>query len=221
MKVLVIDIGGSNAKLRATGQTARTKLPTGPACTPDHLLADLAAATAGWDYDAVTIGFPAPVVDGRLPFEPTNLGPGWVDFRFDLALGKPVKLLNDAAMQAVGCYQSGRLLFLSLGTGLGSALIADHHVIPLELCELRWTRRSTIEDQLGKASLRRLGRPRWEQLVHTTVAMLRRAFLPDAVVIGGGGSKHLKHLPPDTIRGDNTHALDGGELVWTDSRFRV
>lgn len=221
MNVLVLDVGGSNLKLRVTGQPARTKLPTGPQYNPDRLLADLAMATRDWHYDAVTIGFPAPVVDGRLPFEPQNLGTGWVGFPFQEALGKPVKLLNDAAMQAVGCYAGGRLLFLSLGTGLGSALIADHHIVGLELCQLRWTKRTNIEHQLGKAALRRLGRPRWEKIVHTVVEMLRKAFVPDDLVLGGGGAKHLKHLPAHARRGGNEHALDGGELVWTDPRFRI
>jgi predicted NBD/HSP70 family sugar kinase len=221
VNVLVLDIGGSNVKLRMTGQSERTKIPTGPDYTPKQLVADIGKATRGWDFEAVTVGFPAPVTDGQIPFEPKNLGRGWVDFRFEKAFGKPVKLVNDAAMQAVGCYEGGRMLFLSLGTGLGSALIADHHVIGLELSELRWSKQSTLEDRVGKASILELGRETWEESVHDTVALLRAAFLPDSIVIGGGGARLLKKLPKRTQRGHNDQALRGGELLWTESRFRI
>ena len=139
MKVLVLDIGGSNVKLGLTGEKVGTKFATGPNYTPDRLLGDLAKATAGWDYDVVSVGFPGPVIDGRIPYEPLNLGDGWVNIRFDEALGRPVKLINDAAMQAVGCYAGGRLLFLSLGTGLGSALIVDFP--STDLCLPSWQRK--------------------------------------------------------------------------------
>lgn len=221
MKVLVLDIGGSNVKLRVTGQAAVTKFPTGPRYTPERLLADLTAVTGDWDHDVVSVGFPAPVVAGGIPREPQNLGCGWVGFRFEEALGRPVKLINDAAMQAVGCYQGGTMLFMSLGTGLGSALIADYQVLALELCELRWSRQATLEDQLGKAAVKRLGRARWETSVHAAAAMLRDAFVVDEVVIGGGGAKHLKHLPAWARRAHNRDALTGGEVLWTEARFRT
>ena len=137
MKVLVLDIGGSNVKLRVTGREETAKIATGRKFTPARLLAGFEKVAKGWKYEAVSVGFPAPVVGGSIPVEPKNLGRGWVGFGFEEALGRPVKLLNDAAMQAVGCYQGGTMLFLSLGTGLGSAVIADYHVVPLELSELR------------------------------------------------------------------------------------
>ena len=221
MKVLVLDIGGSNVKLRVTGQPKRSRIPTGPGYTPELLVADLGTATRGWDFDAVSVGFPAPVIKGRIPFEPQNLGSGWVDFRFDEALGKPVKLINDAAMQAIGCYEGDRMLFLSLGTGLGAALIADYHVIALELCDLRWSKNQTLEEQLGKAALKQLGPVSWEEDVQSTITMLREAFLPDSIVIGGSGAKLLKSLPEDVRRGHNKRAIEGGELLWTDQRLRL
>lgn len=220
-KVLVLDVGGSNVKLRLSGETDRLKIRTGGGCTPDRLVADIKAQTSGWRYDAATIGFPAPVIEGRIPFEPQNLGEGWVDFNFEQALGCPVRLVNDAAMQAVGCYEGGRMLFLSLGTGLGSALVVDHQVVGLELCELRWDRKESLEQRLGKAGLRRLGRSCWERCVHEAAALLRRAFLPDSVVVGGGSAKHLEHLPDWIRRASNEQALAGGERLWTDPRFVV
>ena len=221
VKVLVLDIGGSNVKLRMTGQSERTKIPTGPDYTPKHLMADLKEVTRGWKFEAVTVGFPAPVIDGKIPFEPKNLGRGWVDFRFEKAFGKPVKLINDAAMQAVGCYEGDRMLFLSLGTGLGSALISNHHVIGLELSELRWSKQSTLEDRVGKASITELGLETWEESVHAAATVLRDAFLPDSIVIGGGGVKLLKKLPKRARRGHNDQAFRGGELLWSDVRFQV
>jgi len=220
-RVLVLDVGGSNVKLRLSGESGRLKIRTGRGYTPDRLVADLREQTSGWHYDAATIGFPAPVIEGRIPYEPNNLGPGWVDYRFEDALGCPVRLVNDAAMQAVGCYEGGRMLFLSLGTGLGSALIIDHQVVGLELCELRWDRKESLDQRLGKAGLRCMGRSRWERCVLEALAMLRRAFLPDSIVVGGGSVKHLRHLPDWVRRASNQDALAGGELLWTDPRFVV
>ena len=221
MKVLVLDIGGSNVKMRMTGQEERTKFPTGPDFTPKDLLAGLKQHAAGWDFDALTVGVPAPVVGGRIPREPKNLGSGWVDFDFERELGKPVKLLNDAAMQAVGCYQGGRMLFLSLGTGLGSALISDYHVIALELCELRWSGNSTIESRLTKAERKRVGRAAWEESFHVIAGMLRSSLLPDSIVVGGGEASRLKRLPMDGRRVDNNMALEGGERLWAEPRFQL
>lgn len=221
MKVLVLDIGGSNVKMRVTGQEERTKFPTGPDYSPKQLVSDLSKYAKGWEFDAVTVGFPAPIIAGTIPVEPKNLGTGWVDFDFEKSLGKPVKLINDAAMQACGCYDGGRMLFLSLGTGLGTALISDYHVIALELCELRWSKAATIEEQVGKAEMKRIGKSQWEENVHTVVEMLRKALLPDSIAIGGGGAKYLKKLPKKARRGDNNMALDGGEAVWFEPRYRV
>lgn len=221
MKVLVLDIGGSNVKMRMTGQDDRTKFSSGAEFSPKDLLAGLEAHAGGWDFDAVTVGFPAPVIGGRLPREPKNLGSGWVDFVFEAELGKPVKLINDAAMQAVGCYEGGRMLFMSLGTGLGTALISDYHVIALELCELRWSKSATIESQLAKAEKKRVGRATWEENFHAVADMLRKSLLPDSIVVGGGEAKHLKELPADARRVDNNMALEGGEALWFEPRFQV
>ena len=221
MNVLVLDIGGTNVKARCGGQGQVTRFRTGPAYGPRDLVRDLEAASGAWDYGAVTIGFPAPVVEGRLPTEPQNLGPGWVGFDFAAALGRPVRLINDAAMQAVGCYRGGRLLFLSIGTGLGSALVVDHQVIGLELCELRWAREVTLEERLRKAACKERGRSRWERSLHEAVELLRRAFLPDDIVIGGGGAKQVKRLPDGCRRGSNLDAMEGGEILWRDPRFRI
>ena len=221
MKVLVLDIGGSNLKFRVSGQTRRGKIPTGPDYSPVEMMDDLADEIDDWDFDAVTVGFPAPVVEGRIAREPQNLGVGWTAFRFEKAFGGAVKIINDAAMQAVGSYRGGRMLFLSLGTGLGSALIVDYHVVPLELCELRWSRSKTLEDRVGKEALFALGRDEWESGVWEAVAMLRDAFVPDSIAIGGGAAKLLRSLPADVRRGHNDWALDGGELLWTNPRFRL
>ena len=221
MNILVLDIGGTNVKARCTGQDVVTRFRTGPGYGPRELVRDLAGAAADWDYEGVTIGFPAPVVGGRLPCEPQNLGPGWVGFDFAAALGRPVRLINDAAMQAIGCYRGGRMLFLSIGTGLGSALIVDHQVIGLELCELRWARQVTLEERLRKAACKEMGRPRWERSLHEAADLLRRAFLPDEIAIGGGGAKHIKRLPEGCRRTSNAEALAGGELLWNEPKFRV
>jgi predicted NBD/HSP70 family sugar kinase len=219
--ILVLDIGGSNVKLRISGENGRTKIPTGPDYTPKQLMKDVAAATKGKKFDAVSIGVPSPVVAGKITEEPQNLGPGWADFRFKKAFGKPVKLVNDAAMQAVGAYEGGRMLFLSLGTGLGSALVADHHVIALELCELRWSAKETIEDRVNKTALLSLDREQWEKNVHSVVKMLRKALLPDSIAIGGGGAKFLSRPPKACRLGNNSWALAGGERLWSDRKFRI
>ena len=221
MKVLVLDIGGSNVKMRMTGQEERSKFPSGPDYSPKQLVADLAKHAKGWEVDAVTIGFPAPIIGGKIPREPKNLGTGWVDFDFEEALGKPVKLINDAAMQAVGCYEGGRMLFMSLGTGLGTALISDYHVIALELCELRWSKNATIESQVTKAEKKRVGRAQWEVNFHIIAEMLRKSLLPDTIVIGGGEAKQLKTVPKKSRRVDNNMALEGGEAVWFEPKYQL
>jgi len=221
MNVLVLDIGGTNLKFRLSSQLGKFKIPTGPQYTPEQMMDELGEEIEPWDYDVVTAGVPAPVVDGRIDSEPQNLGLGWMGFCFEEAFKCPVRLINDAAMQAVGCYEGGRMLFLSLGTGLGSALIVDYHVVPLELCGLRWSETQTLEDRVGKAALLSLGRDAWEEGVLASVAMLRNAFVPDSIVIGGGAAKFLGPLPADVRVGHNNHALDGGEMLWNDERFRI
>jgi polyphosphate glucokinase len=167
-----------------------------------------------WTYDVITIGYPGPVINGRLALEPRNLGSGWVDFDFAAHFGKPVKLINDAAMQALGSYEGGRMLFLGLGTGLGSALIIENVVAPLELAHLPYKKGRTFEDYVGLRGLKRLGKKKWQKAVEDVVARLQAALVADSVVLGGGNAKLLKRLPPGARMGDNRNAFLGGVRVW-------
>ena len=213
MKVLVLDVGGTNLKLRLSGEAVPTKIPSGKSFTPRDLVTAVKEVMAGKTYDAVSIGFPAAVVKGRIAHEPHNLGPGWVKFDFQKALGKPVKLINDAAMQALGSYEGGTMLFLGLGTGLGSALVTGGKVAPLELAHLPY-RKGEYEDYVGLRGLEKYGKKKWREHVKTVVALLKAALVADYVVLGGGQTKLLKELPPDCRRGDNANAFKGGERVW-------
>lgn len=213
MKVLVLDVGGTNLKLRLSGEAVPTKIPSGKSFTPRDLVTAVKEVMAGKTYDAVSIGFPAAVVKGRIAHEPHNLGPGWVKFDFQKALGKPVKLINDAAMQALGSYEGGTMLFLGLGTGLGSALVTGGKVAPLELAHLPY-RKGEYEDYVGLRGYERYGKKKWRGNVNTVVALLKAALVADYVVLGGGQTKLLKELPPDCRRGDNANAFKGGERVW-------
>ena len=190
MNVLVIDIGGTSVKLLATGRDAPRKFPSGPGLTPGRMVGGVVQAAAGWDYEAVSIGYPGPVMHGRPVSDPVNLGPGWVGFDFAAAFGRPAKVVNDAAMQALGSYEGGKLLFLGLGTGLGSALIADGVIEPMELAHLPY-RKATFEDYVGIRGLKRLGKKKWRRAVADVVARLRAALEPDSVVLGGGNVLRL------------------------------
>jgi len=170
-----------------------------------------------WQYDVVSIGIPGPVMHGRPTADPINIGGGWRRFDFKKVFRKPVKLINDAAMQALGSYEGGRMLFVGLGTGLGSALIVDGVVVPLELSEMRYSRRKTLEDVLGKRGLRKIGLARWQKAVEAVIANLKAAFVADYVMIGGGNVKKLKHLPAGARRGSNSHAFRGGVRLWQQS----
>jgi predicted NBD/HSP70 family sugar kinase len=214
MKILVIDVGGNNVKVRVQGSDETRKFPSGLELTPAHLLEGLWAVTADWDYDRITIGFPAPVRGSRIHQEPVNLGKGWVGFDFAAALGRPVRLINDAAMQALGSYEGGRMLFLGLGTGLGSAMVLDGVVAPLELGHLPYRKGRSFEEYLGEAARQRLGRVRWQEMVFDVVERFRDAFLVDYVVLGGGNAKKLDELPPGCRRGSNENAFVGGVRVW-------
>jgi polyphosphate glucokinase len=214
MKVLVIDVGGTNIKLFATGQSEIRKFPSGPHMTAEQMVEGVRREAAGWEYDVITIGYPGPVVHGKLVLEPRNLGPGWVDFDFAARLGRPVKLINDAAMQALGSYEGGRMLFLGLGTGLGSALVIDSVVVPLELAHLPYKKGRTFEDYVGLRGLLRLGKKKWQAAVEDVVARLQSALVADSVVLGGGNARKLKRLPPGARMGDNQNAFLGGERLW-------
>jgi predicted NBD/HSP70 family sugar kinase len=214
MKVLVIDIGGTHVKLLATGHKQRVEFPSGPKMTPVKMVAATRAATADWKYDAVSFGYPGPVVQGCPISEPRHLGSGWVGFDFKKALRRPVKIVNDAAMQALGSYQGGRMLFLGLGTGLGSALIVDNVLEPMELGHLPYKKGRTYEDYLGQSGLDRQGRKKWRHQVNEVVHQLKSALQADYVVLGGGNARLLKKLPPGARLGANSNAFRGGYRLW-------
>jgi polyphosphate glucokinase len=213
MNILAIDIGGTWVKLLLTGQTEPTKLPSGPAFTPQQLVTDVKRATAGWTYDVVSIGLPAPVVNNRPLREPWNLGAGWVGFDFQRALGCVVRVVNDAAMQALGSYRGGKMLFLGLGTGLGSCMVVDGIVEPMELGHLPYED-ATFEDYVGIRGLERLGKAKWRERVTDVVARLVAALEPDDVVLGGGNVNNLGPLPPGCRAGDNENAFAGAFRLW-------
>ena len=214
MKVLVIDIGGTSIKILATGHPTPIKLPSGPRLTPNQMIRLVLAAIDGWDYSVVSIGYPGPVKDNKPAAEPKNLGRGWVAFDFGKAFDRPVKVLNDAAMQALGSYKHGRMLFLGLGTGLGTTLIIDGIVAPMELAHLPYKNGRTYEEYLGKAGLRRGGKKRWRKNVADVTRRFKAALEADDVVIGGGNAKLLKRLPPGVRSVNNQHAFVGGFRLW-------
>ncbi len=214
MNILVIDIGGTNVKILATGQSEVRKVSSGPKLTPTQMVAKVRALAKGWSYEAVAIGYPGLVLDGKPALEPKNLGPGWVGFDFAKRFRCPVKLINDAAMQALGGYEGGRMLFLGLGTGLGSTLIVDGVVAPMELAHLPYKKGETFEDFVGLRGLERLGKKKWRQEVAEVVACLKAALVADYVVLGGGNAKKLDTLPPDSRLGTNSNAFTGGFRLW-------
>jgi polyphosphate glucokinase len=213
MKILVIDVGGTNIKLRRSGNDEVRKIPSGPGLTARQLVKDVKAATLDWKFDAVSIGYPGPVADDEILKEPVNLGAGWMGYDFG-ALGKPYKIINDAAMQALGSYEGGRMLFLGLGTGLGSTLIVEHVVVALELGHLPYKKDKSFEEYVGTAGLKRLGRKKWHAAVFDVVARLKDAFVADYIVLGGGNVKKLDDMPPGARAGDNNNAFIGGERLW-------
>jgi polyphosphate glucokinase len=221
MKVLVIDVGGTHVKLLASGEKAVRKLPSGSTLTAAQMVEAVLWAVNDWTFESVSIGYPGPVVAERPALEPHNLGPGWVGFDFDTAFGKPVKVINDAAMQALGSYTGGRMLFLGLGTGLGSAMILDKVIAPLELAHLPYRKGYTFEDYLGLRGLKRLGKRKWRRAVDDVVSRLQAALLMDYVVLGGGNVKKLKHLPAGARMGDNQNAFLGGFRLWTGLEYET
>jgi polyphosphate glucokinase len=216
LPILVVDVGGTSVKLYLSETGVRTQFSSGPTLTPEDLVFGVKTHTSGWAYDRVTLGIPSPVVRDRVMEEPWNLGPGWVGFEFAAAFGVPVKLVNDAAMQALGSYEGGRMLFLGLGTGLGSALIVERVVAPLELAHLPYKKGRTFEDYVGIRGLKRLGKKKWQKAVEDVIARLQAALIADYVVLGGGNSKRLERLPPGARLGDNQNAFIGGYRMWED-----
>jgi polyphosphate glucokinase len=218
MKVLVIDVGGTNLKVSLGGPEPPLKIPSGPTLDAPRMARDVLAATTGWDYEVVSIGYPGPVAQGRPAEEPKNLAPGWVAFDYEAAFGRPVRVINDAAMQALGSYEGGHMLFLGLGTGLGSALVYDGVLAPLELAHMPYRKGRTYEDYLGLRGYKRLGRKKWQEHVEDVVAILKHGLQVEYVVLGGGQTKNLKGLPPDTRLGSNANAIKGGLRLWNDSQ---
>jgi polyphosphate glucokinase len=213
-KVLVLDVGGTNIKVQATGQKQPRKIPSSPDMTAKDMVRDVKAATRDWKYDRVSIGYPGPVTAGHPVREPVNLGGGWVGFNYKKALGCPVRIVNDAAMQALGSYHGGRMLFLGLGTGLGSAMIVDGILEPMELAHLPYKHGKTYEEYLGLRGLKRLGKKKWRKEVFKITEQLIGALQADYVVLGGGNAKKLKKLPPGARMGRNENAILGGFRLW-------
>jgi hypothetical protein len=212
-RILVIDIGGSNVKLMISRHEKR-KFKSGPNLTPRGIVAEMKPLVSDWKFNAISIGFPAPVRDGRILSEPKHLGRGWVRFDFEKAFGKPVRIINDAAMQALGSYHGRRMLFLGLGTGLGSALVWSNYVLALELGDLPYSNGSIIEDYLGKPGLARLGEKIWRRDVEHALVQLKKSLIADYIVLGGGNAKKLDELPEGVERGHNRNAFLGGTRLW-------
>jgi polyphosphate glucokinase len=211
--VLAVDVGGSHVKVLTSDETERRRAPSGPTLTASEMVAAALEAAGDWKWDVVAVGIPAPVHGGRVATEPFNLGKGWVGFDYEAAFGAPTKVMNDAAMQALGSYEEGTMLFLGLGTGLGSALIADGVLEPMEIGHLPF-KKQTFEDYLGDRGRKKLGRKRWEKLVSEATEHLTAALEPDYVVLGGGNAVKLKDLPPNARLGSNDNAFTGGFRIW-------
>jgi predicted NBD/HSP70 family sugar kinase len=216
VKILVVDVGGNNVKLLATGHKAPQKFPSGPDLTPARMVAGIKKTIPDWNWDVATIGYPGSVRDGRPALEPKNLGEGWLRYNYRRAFGKPVRIINDAAMQALGSYEGGRMLFLGLGTGLGAALVLEGLVQPLEIAHLQYREGKTYEQFLGKRAQDQMGKKRWRKMVDEIVMALYAAFQVDEVVLGGGNAKQLKEIPDVARLGSNRNAFAGGFRLWTD-----
>jgi len=213
MRVLAVDVGGRHVKALVQGESDRRRFRSSPELTPGQMVEGTLALVDGWDFDHVSVGVPAPVADGSVVREPVNLGPGWQGFDFEAAFGRPTKVMNDAAMQALGSYDGGRMLFLGLGTGLGSTMIVDGVIVPMELGHLPF-RRATFEEYVGRAARQRLGPKRWRAAALETIQHLSAALLPDYVVLGGGLADELDDLPAGVRVGGNELAFVGGFRLW-------
>jgi len=212
--ILVVDVGGTHVKALATGHRTPVRIESGSKMTAKEMVRAVREATTGWRYSVVSIGYPGPVLHGKPVSEPRHLGEGWVGFDFKKAFGCPVRVINDAAMQALGSYKGGRMLFLGLGTGLGSALIVDGMLEPMELAHLPYKKGRTYEDYVGQAALQRSGRKKWRRHVADVVTRLKAALEADDVVVGGGNAKKLRTLPKGVRLGSNANAFVGGYRLW-------
>jgi predicted NBD/HSP70 family sugar kinase len=216
MKILVIDVGGTTIKLLATGHRRPVKIPSGPQMTPSRMVKLVRRAVKDWEYSVVSIGYPGPVRRGKVIKEPKNLGRGWMKFDFRKAFGRPVRVINDAAMQALGSYRGGHMLFLGLGTGLGSAMIVDDVLVPMELAHLPFIKGRTYEQHVGRAALENCGKKKWRKRVVDVTIRLKAALEADEVVVGGGNAKLLDRLPSGVRLGRNVQAFAGGYRLWKD-----
>jgi polyphosphate glucokinase len=214
VRILAVDVGGTHVKALLQGEPKRRRFKSGPRLTAARMVEKTLALVEGWEYDRVSVGVPAQVADGRVAHEPVNLGGGWVGFDFQGAFGRPTKVVNDAVMQAVGSYEGGRMLFLGLGTGLGTTLIVNGVIVPLEGGHLPYRKGRSFEDYVGSAGFKRLGKRKWTRYVFDVVARLKAAFIVDYVVLGGGNVKKLDELPPACRHGDNANAFVGGFRLW-------
>lgn len=212
-KILVVDIGGSHVKLMIS-RAQKRKFDSGPKLSPKELVAGIKEAAADWDFEAVSLGFPAPVKSGRIAGDPKHLAKGWIGWDFQKSLGKPIRVINDAAMQALGSYHGGRMLFLGFGTGLGSTLMWERNVLPLELGDLPYPGVNRIEDVLGKAGLAQIGKKLWKEEVNAVVQQLKVAFIADYIVLGGGNAKQFTKFPAGVEQGHNRNAFLGGCRLW-------
>jgi polyphosphate glucokinase len=219
--VLAVDIGGSHVKVEISSGSERRTVESGLHMTAEKMVAALRKLTKGWHYDVVAMGYPGPVVAHRAAADPHNLGPGWKDFDFESALRRPVRMVNDAMMQAIGSYEGGRMLFLGLGTGLGSAMIAESVCMPLELAHMPYKQKATFEDYVGERGLERRGKAKWRKSVFDVAGRLAAALQPDYIVIGGGNVEHLKELPAKCRRGSNDNAFRGGFRIWLDDSLKI
>jgi polyphosphate glucokinase len=214
MRVLMLDVGGTNVKMMASGHEGFRKFPSGRGLTAAKMVKGVLEATADWDYEVVTLGFPGLVRDGKIARNPLNLGGGWVDYDFEKAFKRKVRIINDAAMQALANYESGRMLFVGLGTSVGATLIADDVIVPLEIGMLRLSKAEAFMDRLSKEALNTHGKERWQKAATRAIALLRDVFWPDHLVIGGGNAKHLNPIPEGAERGDNQDAFRGAIRLW-------
>jgi polyphosphate glucokinase len=217
MKVLMIDVGGSNVKIMASRDGEVRKIPSGQEFTPAEMVRGVRELAGDWEYDRISLGYPGLLRDGRPSRDPLNLGPGWLDFDYEAAFGLPVRYMNDAAMQALGNYESGRLLFLGFGTSTGACLVADDALVGIEIGMLRFTRRAKFMDWLSKKGLKRLGQRRWLEGVTAAVEMLQNVFGPDHTVLGGGNAKLIEPMPAGCIRVENASAYRGAERMWEEA----
>lgn len=221
MKTLVVDVGGTSIKILATGETQRRKIASSPDLTPQEMVDQVKQLATDWEYQVVSIGYPGQIEKGKIVVEPRNLGEGWVGFDFEDAFGCRVKVINDAAMQALGSYEGQEMLFLGLGTGLGSALMVNGTLQPLEIAHLPYRKERSYEEYLGKDGLARMGKKKWRRHVENVVELFCEAFQVDYIVLGGGNVQELDELPPNTRRGANNNAFRGGFRMWEDSSFRL